>query len=97
LAYVSFCLHQAMLHAGKLLIAADLALAEAFAQELREFRMTMTEAGNSTFNASSGQHDDLVLAVAIAIWHIRTSRPTMSWVSGFERKDFPPSGSRRTK
>jgi len=33
-----------------------------------KFRMEFTAAGHLTFNARSGKHDDLVLALAIAVW-----------------------------
>jgi len=36
--------------------------------ELQDFRMDFTAAGHLTFNARSGKHDDLVLALAIAVW-----------------------------
>jgi len=36
--------------------------------ELREFRARQTVSGNLTFNAREGQHDDLVLAVAYAVF-----------------------------
>src|SRR5690349_9142791 len=37
-------------------------------RELQEFRVDFTAAGHLTFNARSGKHDDLVLALAIAVW-----------------------------
>jgi hypothetical protein len=37
-------------------------------RELQEFRVKYTEAGNATFNAREGGHDDLVLALAIAVF-----------------------------
>ena len=36
--------------------------------ELQDFRVEFTPAGQLTFNARSGRHDDLVLALAIAVW-----------------------------
>ncbi len=37
-------------------------------RELQDFRIDFTAAGHLTFNARSGKHDDLVLALAIAVW-----------------------------
>src|SRR5215472_11596013 len=37
-------------------------------RELQDFRMEFTTAGHLTFNARCGKHDDLVLALAIAVW-----------------------------
>jgi hypothetical protein len=42
--------------------------AETLVRELQDFRMEFTAAGHLTFNARSGKHDDLVLALAIAVW-----------------------------
>ena len=37
-------------------------------RQLQDFRCEFTAAGYLTFNARSGKHDDLVLALAIAVW-----------------------------
>jgi hypothetical protein len=37
-------------------------------RELQDFRVEFTATGHLTFNARSGKHDDLVLALAIAVW-----------------------------
>ena len=59
---------QAALHAGELKFAAGLAEERALRQELGEFRMRHTEAGRAVFGAREGRHDDLVLALAVALW-----------------------------
>lgn len=59
---------QALLHQTRLKIQRDLAEAETLVRELQDFRVEFTASGNLTFNARSGKHDDLVLALAIAIW-----------------------------
>src|SRR5215813_7038573 len=59
---------QALLHEGRLKIQRELNEAETLARELQDFRCEFTAAGHLTFNARSGRHDDLVLALAIAIW-----------------------------
>ena len=38
------------------------------AEELKDFRRHVTNAGRATYQARTGKHDDLVLAVAIALW-----------------------------
>src|SRR5262249_40008050 len=38
------------------------------AEELKDFRRHLTAAGRATYQARTGKHDDLVLAVAIALW-----------------------------
>jgi hypothetical protein len=59
---------QALLHEGRLKILRELDEAETLVRELQDFRMEYTPAGHLTFNARSGKHDDLVLALAIAVW-----------------------------
>jgi hypothetical protein len=59
---------QAALSTGRLRVADRLPLAALLRRELLDFRMKITPANNATFAAREGQHDDLVLAVAIAIW-----------------------------
>jgi hypothetical protein len=59
---------QALLQAGRLKIQRELDEAETLVGELRDFRVEFTAAGHLTFNARCGKHDDLVLALAIAVW-----------------------------
>ena len=59
---------QALLHEGRLKIQRELAEAETLVRELQDFRVEYTAPGHLTFNARSGKHDDLVLALAIAVW-----------------------------
>jgi hypothetical protein len=59
---------QARLHSGELRIAAALADASALKDELKDFARSVSAAGRVTFNARSGAHDDLVLAVAVALF-----------------------------
>lgn len=65
----------ARLHTGELRIAAALKDAGALADELKDFRRKVSEAGRATYAARTGAHDDLVLAVAIALW-FATSGPS---------------------
>jgi hypothetical protein len=59
---------QALLHEGRLKIQNQLPEAETLVRELQDFRVEFTPAAHLTFNARSGKHDDLVLALAIAVW-----------------------------
>ena len=59
---------EARLHCGELRIAAALADAPALRDELKDFARKVSEAGRVTYSARSGAHDDLVLAVAIALF-----------------------------
>ena len=56
-------------------IAHNLPLSKLLLAEMVNFKMKITAAGNDTFEAwRSGQHDDLVLAVALACWQARRRR-----------------------
>ena len=59
---------QALLHDGRLQIQKDLAEAPVLRSELEDFRATVSGSGRWTFGARSGAHDDLVLALSLAIW-----------------------------
>jgi hypothetical protein len=60
---------QVTLQAGRLKIAESLAEAATLVKELLEFRVRMTAAANDTYGAwREGQHDDLLLALAMAVW-----------------------------
>jgi hypothetical protein len=59
---------QALLHEGRLHIQKELTESAELVRELQDFRVKYTESGHLTFNAREGKHDDLVLALAIAVW-----------------------------
>lgn len=40
--------------------------ARLFADELKDYRVDITQAGNQTFSARSGKHDDIIIAVALS-------------------------------
>jgi hypothetical protein len=67
----------ALLHCGELKIERELADAAALTRELQDFRVNFSSAGNAIFNAREGSHDDLVLAVALAIFGASQSPPAM--------------------
>ena len=60
---------QVLLQARRLQVARSLPEAAVLVRELETFRVKITEAANETFGAwRDGQHDDLVLAAALAAW-----------------------------
>lgn len=65
----------AALHTGRLRFAKALTDADAMAEELKDFRRKVSDAGRSSYAARTGSHDDLVLAVAIAIWWFNQPQP----------------------
>src|SRR5215469_6261350 len=58
----------ARLHSGELVVHRDLSDWPALRRELINFRAEVTAAGTETWNARSGQHDDLVIATALCVW-----------------------------
>jgi hypothetical protein len=60
---------QGVLQAARLQVAKRLPLASVLVQEFLNFRVQITESANETFGAGAGEHDDIVLAVALACWH----------------------------
>jgi hypothetical protein len=65
-----------LLESRRLQIAPALALAPVLAQELRTFKVKVTAAGNETFESwRERDHDDLVLAVALAVWYGQRQPP----------------------
>jgi len=53
----------------KLKIAESLELAETLSRELQNFTVNITDAADDVYGAwREGTHDDLVLAVALAVW-----------------------------
>jgi hypothetical protein len=59
---------QKFLQAGRLRIGATLAHATTLQKELRDFRVKISKAATETYDAREGAHDDIVLALAIALF-----------------------------
>lgn len=63
---------QVMLEQGEIRIARDLPDAGALTRELMDMRMTMSSGGRVRMGADgTGEHDDLVIALALACWMAR--------------------------
>lgn len=60
---------QLFLGNDRLEIAKGLKHAQTLYDELKDYEYKFTQAGNMTFNAREGKHDDLILAVAIGLWY----------------------------
>jgi len=66
---------QVLLQRGALQIAAGLAHGEALVREMAEMRVRVTGEGREQYGVwREGEHDDLVLAVALACWGLRRVR-----------------------
>ena len=61
---------QVVFQSERLRIAQGLVLSEVFRKELEYFRVKITQKAHDTYEAwREGEHDDLVLAAAIAVWY----------------------------
>ncbi len=59
---------QVLMQRGRLRVASGLSDARTLLTELKDYRYTITQAANTTFDARSGQHDDLVLSLGVTVW-----------------------------
>lgn len=60
---------QALLHAGRLQVSKATPETETWAKEMQNYQLKLTSTGHDTYNArGDSNHDDLVLAVALAAW-----------------------------
>jgi hypothetical protein len=67
---------QRLLQEGRLKFA-DLPLRDTLVSELRSFKAKITDAANDTYGCwREGQHDDLVLALALAVWWAERPMPS---------------------
>ena len=64
------------LDAGRLKIVPGLALAPTLVKELGNFKVKTTPSANEVFSAREGDHDDLVLALALAVSGWPTTAPS---------------------
>ena len=88
---------QTLLHDGRLHIQKELPEAPILKAELEDFRAVVTDSGRWTFGARAGAHDDLVLALALALWRAMKRTPTIIDPSVLRRSeqiyDRPTLGS----
>lgn len=60
---------QIMLAQGRFRIAAGLAHAATLTKELQDYRVTLSVTGHDSYDARSGEHDDLVFSAAMLCWY----------------------------
>jgi hypothetical protein len=65
----------ARLHAGELFVHENLKDWPVLRRELLNFRSEITRGGSETWNSRSGEHDDLVLSLGLAVWYLTGGRP----------------------
>src|SRR5262249_48005839 len=64
-----------LLEKGRLRIAANMRNTQTLIDELLAFRRATTPRGRDTYGAANGDHDDLVLALSLALWTAANRRP----------------------
>jgi hypothetical protein len=69
---------QALIHEERLHLHSELTSAPDLRKELENFNVRYTDGGRMTFGASGANHDDMVLALAIAAWRSTMKEPTRS-------------------
>lgn len=69
---------QVEMQTGRLGTSLSIPHVDKLARELKEFRAKASASGHMTFNAREGQHDDLVLALALAVFGALRPRPLHS-------------------
>lgn len=75
---------QVILQNGRLRIAKSLPLAGLLTRELLNFKVRVTTAANEVFEASrADDHDDFVLALAVAVWLGSHHPPGSGWLEYF--------------
>jgi len=66
---------ETLLAAGRLKVAPGLKLAPVIRHEMSAFRAKVSLTGHHAYEAGGGAHDDLVLALALALWGADESSP----------------------
>jgi hypothetical protein len=69
---------QVVLQQRRLKLPRGLPETDALVRELENYRVKITPAANETWSARSGEHDDRVLALALAVWWGERSPPPAS-------------------
>lgn len=68
------------LQTRRLRVAAELPLAQTLVDELLNYRVTVSPTtAHESFDARAGTHDDLVLAVSLALWSAENTPRLMAW------------------
>jgi hypothetical protein len=70
---------QILLQTQRLKVKSDLPETSTLVKELQNFQVTLTERANDTYAGRTGEHDDLVLATALACWAATSERFNPDW------------------
>jgi hypothetical protein len=85
----------ARLHSGELFVRENLKDWPVLRRELLNFRPEVTRTGVETWNARSGEHDDCVLSLAMAVWYLSgNARPYDGLMRFYDQQAGTAGGSR---
>lgn len=70
---------QALLQTGRLKIAPALPTVDLLTSELQSFAVKLSASGHDSYSARDGEHDDLVLSVAVALWCGENAMRRVMW------------------
>lgn len=71
---------QTLLETGRLQFSRRVPHTDVLLQEMRDFRVKVSDSGHARFEHREGKHDDLVLATALAAWYAeRGARQRKNW------------------
>jgi hypothetical protein len=82
----------AKLHCGELRIAEELTAADALKDELANLHVTVRQTGGLLFEHRVGKHDDLVFAIAMALWWLVAGQPRDFCHVGTHHIGYEPGG-----
>lgn len=83
----------ARLHSGELFVHERLKDWPVLRRELLNFRPEVTRTGIETWNARSGEHDDCVLSLSMAVWYLGNPQPWSGYLTFYAREAGHVAGS----
>lgn len=82
---------------GHLKFAGDMPELETLTEELQNFEMRFTTKGNDTYSAKGSNHDDLVLALSLAVWSAKSTDESDGETALRSALDFRGKGFNRVR
>jgi hypothetical protein len=77
---------ETVLQSRRLEVVPDCPLQPELAAELSAFDFALSARGHATFDAQSGSHDDLVMALCLAVWWLAKPDPIEAWIEAQRRR-----------
>ena len=82
---------EVVLQTRRLEVVPDCPLQQELAQELGAFDFSLNARGHDTYEASRGSHDDLVAALALALWWLARQARSDGWLAWEARRAADPA------